>query len=73
MPFLMQPGKANVFQQFDLAAEAARLHVTCLILIHFYSGYRRVGDLQHCIENQTLINGKHLFCISIGLCLAKAL
>eukprot|EP00435_Cladocopium_sp_Y103_P062110 s101_g23.t1 len=77
LPFLYQsyggadPGKCGVFQRCDLAAEAARLHVTCYIFIHFYSGFRREGDLQHCIEYQATISQQHLFCISIDLCLAK--
>eukprot|EP00435_Cladocopium_sp_Y103_P048270 s546_g14.t1 len=77
LPFLYQsyggadPGKCGVFQCCDLAAEAARLHVTCYIFIHFYSGFRREGDLQHCIEHQATISHQHLFCISIDLCLAK--
>lgn len=61
----------RAYQQFGLAAEAARLHVTCFIFVRVFSGYRRDGDLQHCIENQLEVNGKHLFCISIDLCLAK--
>ena len=79
VPFVMQTdcgqgnGQAGVFQQFGLAAEAARLHVTCLIFIHFYTGFRRNGDLQHCIEHQAVIEDKHLFCISIDLCLANTL
>eukprot|EP00435_Cladocopium_sp_Y103_P031829 s854_g8.t1 len=77
IPFVMHTnggkdqGLAGVFQQYGLAAEAARLHVTCLLFIHFYSGFRRDGDLQHCIEHQSTIDGVHLFCISIDLCLAK--
>eukprot|EP00435_Cladocopium_sp_Y103_P044445 s918_g12.t1 len=77
LPFLFQSyggadsGKCGVFQRCDLAAEAARLHVTCYVFIHFYSGYRREGDLQHSIEYQATISQQHLFCISIDLCLAK--
>lgn len=62
---------ASFDQQFGLAAETARLHITCFVFIHFFSGYRRRDDLQHWIEKQTMVNGKHLFCISIDLCLAK--
>eukprot|EP00435_Cladocopium_sp_Y103_P060210 s47_g22.t1 len=77
IPFVMHTnggkdqGMAGVFQQYGLAAEAARLHVTCLLFIHCYSGFRRDGDLQHCIEHQSTVDGVHLFCISIDLCLAK--
>jgi len=77
LPFLLQTnggrlqGDAGVFQQFGLAAEAARLHITCLTFIHFFSGFRRAGDLQHCIENHEIVGHCHVFCISIDLCLAK--
>ena len=64
-------GKCGVFQQGSLAAKAARLHVTCYVFMHFYSGFRRQGDLQHNIEMQAQAFGVHLFCISIDLCLAK--
>ena len=64
-------GHAGVFQQYGLAAEAARLHITCLVFIHFFSGFRRSGDLQHCIEHQAVEEGRHIFCISVDICLAK--
>eukprot|EP00435_Cladocopium_sp_Y103_P053324 s686_g17.t1 len=77
LPFVMHTyggpddGKSGIFRHFDLAAEAARLHVTCMLFVHFYSGYRRDGDLQHCIELQAQAGNMHIFCISIDLCLAK--
>ena len=64
-------GSAGVFQTYGLAAEAARLHIRCLLFVHFYSGYRRDGDLQHCIESQHTIQGAQLYCLSVDLCLAK--
>ena len=77
VPFLFQsnggrvPGEAGIFQQYDLAAETARLHVKGFLFIHFFSGFRRADDLQHCIESQEIIGEKHLFCLSVDLCLAK--
>ena len=77
LPFLYQsnggrdPGRCGVFQYFGLAAEAARLHITSYVFVHFYSGHRRHGDLQHQIDMQANVSGLHLFCISIDLCLAK--
>ena len=77
VPFLFQsnggrdPGEAGIFQQFGLAAETARLHVKGFLFIHFFSGYRRVGDLQHCIESHDIVGDKHIFCLSVDLCLAK--
>ena len=77
VPFLFQsnggraPGQAGIFQQFGLAAETARLHVKGFLFIHFFSGYRRVDDLQHCIESHDIVGENHIFCLSVDLCLAK--
>jgi hypothetical protein len=77
LPFLMQTnggylkGHAGVFQHYGLAAEAARLHITSLVFVHFFSGFRRCGDLQHCIEHHAVEEGRHMFCLSVDICLAK--
>ena len=77
LPFLMQTnggkiqGEAGVFQSFGLAAEAARLHIRGFLFVHFFSGFRRAGDLQHCIEDHSIVGTDHIFCISVDLCLAK--
>ena len=77
LPFLMQTnggslkGHAGVFQHYGLAAETARLHIKCLVFVHFFSGYRRKGDLQHCIEHHAVEEGRNVFCISVDICLAK--
>lgn len=77
VPFLLQSnggraqGEAGIFQQFGLAAETARLHVKGLIFVHFFSGFRRKEDLQHCIEAHDVLEEQHVFCISVDLCLAK--
>ena len=66
LPFLghtpagRDPGKAGTFQIFGLAAETARLHIKCYLFVHFYSGFRRAGDLQHCIEAQHTLEGATL-------------
>jgi len=77
LPFLLQTnggkvsGEARIYEQFGLAAEAAKLHITCFIFVHFFSGYRRKGDLQHCIESHEIVGTQQIFCISVDLCLAK--
>ena len=77
LPFLLQSnggtiqGEAGIYMQFGLAAEAARLHINCFLFVHFFSGYRRRGDLQHCIENHEISGNQQIFCISVDLCLAK--
>ena len=65
------PGKAGTFQIFGLAAETARLHIKSYLFVHFYSGFRRAGDLQHCIESQQTFEGATLYCLSVDLCLMK--
>ena len=71
VPAQGDPGQAGVYQIYDLAAETARLHIQCFLFIHFYSGYRREGDLQHCLEAQFQQGTAQVFCLSIDICLAK--
>ena len=56
---------------FDLAREAARLHVRALIIVHFFSGYRRSGDLHSIIEHHIQTDGTQIFAISIDLCMQR--
>ena len=78
LPFIMQSnggraqGHAGIFQTFGLAAETARLHVNCFLFVHFFSGHRRTGDLQHSIESHEVCGCQQIFCISVDLCLAKS-
>jgi hypothetical protein len=77
IPFLMQSnggrvqGEAGIYQQYGLAAETARLHVKGFLFVHFFSGFRRAGDLQDCIESHDIVGSDHIFCLSVDLCLAK--
>ena len=77
IPFLFQTnggqvrGEAGMYQQFGLAAETARLHIKGFLFVHFFSGYRRLGDLQACIESHDIVGRDHVFCLSVDLCLAK--
>ena len=41
------------------------------LFVHFFSGFRRTGDLQHCIEAQQTLDGATIYCLSVDLCLAK--
>ena len=54
-----------------LAREYARLHIKSLVAVHFYSGYRREGDLHECLQHAQLKPGLELFVISVDLCLQK--
>ena len=77
LPFIFQSnggrvqGHAGIFQHFGLAAETAMLHIKCFLFIHFFSGHRRTGDLQHSIESHAVVGCQQIFCISVDLCLAK--
>ena len=77
IPFLMQSnggrvqGDAGIYQQYGLAAETARLHVKGFLFVHFFSGFRRAGDLQDCIESHDIVGSDHIFFLSVDLCLAK--
>ena len=75
-PFVFQSsgGKdcgAGAFSLGGLAADAARLHVRALVVVHFFSGYRRSGDLHSIIDHQTARDGTHVFALSIDLCMQR--
>lgn len=60
--------------QFDsggLALEYARLNVRSLVFIHFFSGYRRPGDLHAHLDHRVLGPGLELHVISVDLCLQR--
>eukprot|EP00435_Cladocopium_sp_Y103_P064932 s1362_g26.t1 len=65
------PGHAGVFHYEGLSAMHAEIFIQSLVFVHFYSGYRRPGDLQAQIEDHRVMEHVHLFCISIDICLAK--
>eukprot|EP00435_Cladocopium_sp_Y103_P012767 s1935_g3.t1 len=56
VPFLGQTcggreaGHSGVFQMYGLASLHAQIHIKALVFVHFYSGFRRHGDLQWQIE-----------------------
>ena len=62
-------GHAGRFSDKGLAAMYARLHIRTLCFIHFFSGFRREGDLQSQIEQHWVQGIHHIFCISIDFCL----
>ena len=61
----------GAFALGGLARAAAKLHVTALVVVHFFSGFRRVGDLHEIIEHQVLESGKQIFVISVDLCMQR--
>ena len=62
-------GHAGRFSNRGLATLYARLHIRTLCFIHFFSGFRREGDLQSQIEQRWVQGIHHIFCISIDYCL----
>ena len=62
-------GHHGCFSMAGLARLYASLHLKTLCFIHFFSGYRREGDLQHQIDNHFIQGHYHIFCISIDFCL----
>ena len=74
--FIMQSacGRDNVggaLAMYGLARETAILHVRALVIVHFFSGYRRMGDLHHIVDHQVAEAGAHVFTISVDLCMQR--
>ena len=65
-------GLMNVFEMDGAASLGPQISIKTLLFVHFFSGYRRPGDLQHQIENHIIQESVHVFCLSIDLCLAKS-
>ena len=62
---------AGAFAMGQLARETALLHVTARVVVHFFSGYRRQGDLHEIIEHKVIDSGQHIFVISVDLCMQR--
>ena len=54
-----------------LARETALLHVRALVIVHFFSGFRRMGDIHHIIDHCTMQTGAHVFTLSVDLCMQR--
>eukprot|EP00435_Cladocopium_sp_Y103_P035492 s516_g9.t1 len=65
----MHHGDCGRFSMGGLATLYARLHIKTICFIHFYSGYRRVGDLQHSLDNHWIQGIWQVFCISVDYCI----
>lgn len=66
-----RPGDDNVFAMWSPSVFSMASSITSRVFVHFFSGFRRVGDLQHQIERHEVREHLHVFCISIDICLAK--
>ena len=64
-------GVAGRFSMGGLAKLHAALHIKTLCFIHFFSGYRRQGDIQHQIEARWDCENVQIFCVSVDFCIQK--
>jgi hypothetical protein len=74
--FIMQSvcGRDNAggaFAMHGLARETALLHVRALVVVHFFSGFRRMGDIHHILDHRTMETGAQVFTISVDLCMQR--
>ena len=62
----------GAYAMHSLARETALLHVRALVIVHFFSGFRRTGDLHDIIEHRVYETGEHVvFAISVDLCMQR--
>lgn len=59
------------FSLRGLARETALLHIRCRVFVHFFSGYRRKGDLHELLEQHVFPDGQQLFVLSVDMCLQR--
>lgn len=59
------------FSSQGLARETAILHIRTQVFVHFFSGYRRSGDLHQVLEQHVFPQGQQLFIISVDMCLQR--
>eukprot|EP00435_Cladocopium_sp_Y103_P043513 s216_g12.t1 len=74
--FVMQsmqgPDKGGgAYSMGGLARQTALLHVRALVIVHFFSGYRRSGDIHDVIDQFVTPSGAHIFTISVDLCMQR--
>ena len=59
------------FSVGGLADIYAKLHVKCLVAVHFFSGFRRTQDLHEVICETAISAGVMLYTLSIDICMQK--
>lgn len=74
--FIMQSTQGRdsaggAFAMHGLARETALLHVKALVVVHFFSGFRRMGDIHHIIDHRTMQTGAQVFTLSVDLCMQR--
>ena len=61
----------GAYDMSGLAKEAAMLHVRSLVIVHFFSGFRRHGDIHTIIDHHVQRTGAQIFTISVDLCMQR--
>ena len=74
--FLLQRGQGEhrgggLLAHGGLAALYAKLNIQTFVFVHFYSGYRRSGDIHDLLDHKILPNGVQVFALSVDLCLER--
>ena len=64
-------GQLGCAQDYGLSFLCAQVNVRSLFFVHFFSGYRRRGDLQHWLEDEIVGEGYRIYCVSVDICLCK--
>ena len=64
-------GQLTCAQDYGLSFLCAQINVRSLFFVHFFSGYRRRGDLQHWLEDEIVGEGYRIYCVSVDICLCK--
>ena len=64
-----EQGAGGKYSYNGMSVWDCRLHLRCVCFVHFYSGYRRSGDICHCIEQEFMWDTTQVFCLSVDLCL----
>ena len=59
------------YSMSGLAREIAMLHVRALVVVHFFSGFRRDGDIHAIIDQQVTKSGTQVFTLSVDLCMQR--
>ena len=61
----------GAFAMEGLAREAATLHIRALVVVHFFSGFRRTGDIHHVVDHHVAESGLQIFTLSVDLCMQR--
>ena len=64
-------GALGCAQEQGLSFLCAQINVRSLFFVHFFSGFRRRGDLQHWLEDEIIGDGYNIYCLSVDICLCR--